>query len=81
MRQFNDGAPGQQVSHAGDRGVDPEAQKLGVYIGKKSGDRGNWHGYTQLDSLNISKLYVQIEVTAILKGGCLSMSAEHLVNI
>jgi hypothetical protein len=38
MRQFNDGAPGQQVSHAGDRGVDPEAQKLGVYIGKKPGD-------------------------------------------
>ena len=56
------------MSHAGDRGIDPEAQKLGVYIGKKSGDRGNWCSYTQLDSINISKLYVQIKVTAILKG-------------
>lgn len=43
------------MSHAGDRGIDPEAQKLGVYIEKKSGGRGNWRGYTQLDSLNISK--------------------------
>jgi hypothetical protein len=34
------------VSHTRDRGIDPEAQKLGVYIEKKSGDRGNWRGYT-----------------------------------
>jgi hypothetical protein len=32
------GAPGRQVSHAGDRGVDPKAQKLGVYIGKDGGE-------------------------------------------
>jgi hypothetical protein len=25
------------VSHTGDRGIDPEAQKLAVYIGKKLG--------------------------------------------
>ena len=50
--------------------VDQEAQKLGVYMGKEWGQGKNWRGFTQLDSLNISKLYVQIEVTA-----------EHLVNI
>jgi hypothetical protein len=38
MRQFNDGALGRHVSHAGDRGIDPEAQKLGVYIENKSGE-------------------------------------------
>lgn len=47
-RQFSNGAPGRHVSHTGDKGIDPEAQKLGVYIGKKSGDRGNWWSYTQL---------------------------------
>ena len=31
------GSPGQHVSSAGDRGVDPEAQKTGVYIGKARG--------------------------------------------
>ena len=55
------------VSHAGDRGVDHEAQKLGVYIQKSWGQGKNWHSYTQLDSLNISKLYVQSKVTAILR--------------
>lgn len=77
-RQFNDGAPGRHVSHAGDRGVDPKAQKLGVYIGKEwGGDRGDWCSYTQLGSLNISKKYV----TVTLKGGCLSLLAEHLVKL
>jgi hypothetical protein len=61
-------APGQHVSHAGDRGVDHEAQKLGVYIGKEWEYGKNWQGFTQLDSLNISKLYVRREVTAILRG-------------
>jgi hypothetical protein len=31
MRQFNDGAPGRHISPAGDRGVDQEAWKLGVF--------------------------------------------------
>lgn len=69
------------MSHTRDRGIDPEAQKLGVYIEKKSGDRGNWRGYTQLDSLNISKRYLRVGTTATLEGGCLSMSAEHLVKL
>ncbi len=30
-------SPGRHISHAGDRGVDPEAQKSGVYIGKARG--------------------------------------------
>jgi len=30
-------SPGRHVSHAGDRGVDPETQKSGVYIGKARG--------------------------------------------
>ena len=30
-------SPGRHVSRAGDRGVDPEAQKSGVYIGKARG--------------------------------------------
>jgi hypothetical protein len=78
-RQFNDGAPGLHVSHTGDRGVNPKAQKLGVYIGKEcvGGNRGNWRSYTQLGSLNISKQYV----TVTLKGGCLSLLAEHLVKL
>ena len=59
------------MSHTGDRGVDNEAQKLGVYIQKSWGQGKNWHGYTQLDSLKISKLYVQSEETAILRGRCL----------
>jgi hypothetical protein len=46
------------MSHAGDRRIETEAQKLGVNIEEKSGDRGNWHGYTQLDSLNIMKRYL-----------------------
>jgi hypothetical protein len=40
------GAPCRQVSHTGDRGVDPKAKKLEGYIGKEWGDRGNWHSYT-----------------------------------
>ena len=39
-------APGPHVSHAGDRGVDPKAKKIGGYIGKEWGDRGNWCSYT-----------------------------------
>ena len=69
------------MSHTRDRGIDPEAQKLGVYIEKKSGDRGNWRGYTQLDSLNTSKQYMRVGITATLKGGCLSLWAEHLVKL
>ena len=50
----------------------PEAQKLGVYI-QKSWEQGkNWRGYAQLVSLNISKLYMPSEVTAILRGRCLT---------
>lgn len=33
-RQFNYRAPGLLLSHAGDRRIDLEAQKLGIYIGK-----------------------------------------------
>ena len=71
------GAPGRHVSHAGDRGVDPKAQKLGVYIGKEWGDRGNWRSYTQVGSLNISEQYV----TVTLKGGCLSWLAGLLAKL
>ena len=70
-------APGRHVAHTGGRGVDPKAQKLGGYIGKEWGDRGNWRSNTQLGSLNISKQYV----TVTLKGGCLSLLAEHLVKL
>ena len=77
MRSFNDGAPDQHVSPAGDRGVDHEAQKLGVYIGKEWGDRGNWHSYTQVGSLNISEQYVIVT----LKEGCLSWLAGHLAKL
>jgi len=31
------GSPGRHISCAGDRGVDPKAQKSGVYIGKARG--------------------------------------------
>jgi hypothetical protein len=41
------------------------------------GDRGSWCSYTQVGSLNISKQYV----TVTLKGGCLSLLAEHLVKL
>jgi hypothetical protein len=34
MRQFNDRAPGRNVSHAGDSGFDPKAGKLGVLGGR-----------------------------------------------
>jgi hypothetical protein len=44
------------------------------------GDRGNWCSYTQLGSLNISKQYVRVG-TVTLKGGCLSLLAEHLVKL
>jgi hypothetical protein len=46
------------MSHTEDRGIGHEAQKLGVYIQKSWGQGKNWQGYPQLDSLNISKLYV-----------------------
>ena len=74
------GTPGRHISHSGDRGVESKAQKLGVYIGKEWGDRGNWCSYTQLGSLNISKQYVRVG-TVTLKGGCLSLLAEHLVKL
>ena len=50
--------------------VGHEARKLGVFIEKGLGLGRNWRGFTQLVYFNISRLYVQIEVTA-----------EHLVNI
>ena len=70
------GAPCRQVSHTGDRGVDPKAKKLEGYIGKEWGDRGNWHSYTQVGSLNIREHYVAVT----LKGGCLSWLAGHLAK-
>ena len=55
---------GQTCISLGGRGVDHEAQKLGVYIPKSRGQGKNWRSHTQLDSLNISKLYMQSKVTA-----------------
>ena len=34
---FNGGAPGRNVSHTGDRGIDPETQKLGFLQGRVQG--------------------------------------------
>ena len=56
----------------------PRGSKVrGLYRKGVVGDRGNWRSYTQLGSLNISKQYV----TVTLKGGCLSLLAEHLVKL
>jgi hypothetical protein len=71
------GALGRPTSFTGDRGVDPETQKLGVYIEKEWRDRGSWRSYTQMGSLNIGKQYVIVT----LKGGCLSWLAGHLAKL
>jgi hypothetical protein len=53
---FNGGALGRYVSHAGDRGIDPETQKLGVFIGWGLGVRKNYCSYIRLAHSNISNM-------------------------
>jgi hypothetical protein len=42
----NGGAPGRNLSHAGDSGFNPKVWELGAFIEKGWGWVRSWHGFT-----------------------------------